>query len=160
MNITDEKQIDAYYRALLDRAADHVGVFYVGVKTTGVFCIATCRARKPKRENVLFYSTFKDALDAGFRPCKICRPTENAHAAPPDVARALEWLRHHPVERLSDWQLKQQGISPERIRRWFQQHYGMTFQAYQRALRINTALQSLQQGQVPPTLRCIAVTIR
>ena len=76
------------------------------------------------------------------------------------VARALEWLRHHPVERLSDWQLKQQGISPERIRRWFQQHYGMTFQAYQRALRINTALQSLQQGQVPPTLRCIAVTIR
>ena len=49
MNITDEKQIDAYYRALLDRAADHVGVFYVGVKTTGVFCIATCRARKPKR---------------------------------------------------------------------------------------------------------------
>ena len=112
MNITDEKQIDAYYRALLDRAADHVGVFYVGVKTTGVFCIATCRARKPKRENVLFYRTFKDALDAGFRPCKICRPTENAHAAPPDVARALEWLRHHPVERLSDWQLKQQGISP------------------------------------------------
>ena len=147
MNITDEKQIDAYYRALLDRAADHVGVFYVGVKTTGVFCIATCRARKPKRENVLFYRTFKDALDAGFRPCKICRPTENAHAAPPDVAQALEWLRQHPGERLSDWQLKQQGISPERIRRWFQQHYGMTFQAYQRALRINTALQSLQQGQ-------------
>ncbi|WP_373831954.1 Ada metal-binding domain-containing protein, partial [Bacteroides heparinolyticus] len=64
MHVRDEKQIDAYYRALLARAADHVGVFYVGVKTTGVFCIATCRARKPKRENVLFYRTFKDALDA------------------------------------------------------------------------------------------------
>ncbi|KUZ78225.1 XRE family transcriptional regulator [Burkholderia ubonensis] len=147
MLVTDARQIDAYYRALVERAADHVGIFYVAVKTTGVFCIATCRARKPKRENVVFYTDLKEALDAGYRPCKVCKPTENANAAPPDVAEAIAWVRQHPKERLSDWHLRQRGHSPERIRRWFQQHYGMSFQAFQRALRINTALEELKTGR-------------
>ncbi|OVZ58919.1 XRE family transcriptional regulator [Pigmentiphaga sp. NML030171] len=147
MLITDNRQIDTYYRALLDRAADHVGIFYVGVRTTGVFCIATCRARKPKRENVVFYTDFKEALDAGYRPCKVCRPIENAHAAPPEVAEAVDWVRRHPKERLSDWQLRQRGLSPERIRRWFQRHHRMSFQAFQRSLRINAALEELKTGR-------------
>ncbi|PCE33238.1 bifunctional transcriptional activator/DNA repair enzyme AdaA [Burkholderia ubonensis] len=147
MLVTDVRQIDAYYRALVERAADHVGIFYVAVKTTGVFCIATCRARKPKRENVVFYTGFKEALDAGYRPCKVCKPTENANAAPPDVAEAIAWVRQHPKERLSDGRLRERGVSPERIRRWFQQHYGMSFQAFQRALRINTALEELKTGR-------------
>jgi len=147
MLVTDEIQIDTYYRALLERASDYVGIFFVGVKTTGVFCIATCRARKPKRENVDFYTNFKEALDAGFRPCKICRPTENALAAPPPVARAIELVRANPKERVSDWQLKQQGIGPEFVRRWFVKHYGMTFQTFQRMSRVNTALQELKGGK-------------
>lgn len=147
MLITDTRQIDSYYRALLDRAHDYVGIFYVGVKTTGVFCIATCRARKPKRENVVFYTDFKEALDAGYRPCKVCKPTENAHTAPPEVAEAIAWVHQHPKERLSDRELRQHGLSPERIRRWFQQHYDMSFQAFQRSLRINTALEELKAGR-------------
>ncbi|MCW8356960.1 hypothetical protein N5P32_14070 [Marinomonas pontica] len=82
MRITDQKQADRYYEALLNREPSFVGTFFVGVKTTSIFCIATCRARKPKRENVEFYTQFKDAMDAGFRPCKVCRPTENAFEAP------------------------------------------------------------------------------
>ena len=147
MLVTDVRQIDSYYRALIGRAADHVGIFYVAVKTTGVFCIATCRARKPKRENVVFYTSFKEALDAGYRPCKVCKPTENAYTAPPEVAEAIAWVRQHPKERLSDSHLRQRGLSPERIRRWFQQHHGMSFQAFQRSLRINTALEELKTGR-------------
>ncbi len=59
MQIIDEQKIAIYYQALLDRNQNFVGIFYVGVKTTDVFCIATCRARKPKFENVIFYSMFK-----------------------------------------------------------------------------------------------------
>lgn len=147
MRIEDPQQIDTYYQALLNRSPEFVGSFFVGVKTTLVFCIATCRARKPKRENVEFYSTFKDALAAGYRPCKICRPTENAHSAPPQVEQALQLLRQNPKDKLSDFQLRQAGISPEMLRRWFGQHYGMTFQAYQRMLRINTALEELKLGK-------------
>lgn len=147
MKITENAQCDTFYRALIERSSEHVGVFFVGVKTTGVFCIATCRARKPKRENVEFYSDVKSALDAGFRPCKICRPTENACTAPDFVVRALALVRAHPKTRIQDWQLREQHISPEPLRRWFQQHYGMTFQAYQRMLRVNTAIQELKGGR-------------
>lgn len=77
----------------------------------------------------------------------VCKPTENAHTAPPEVAEAIDWVRQHPKERLSDLQLRQRGLSPERIRRWFQQHHGMSFQSFQRSLRINTALGELKAGR-------------
>lgn len=147
MRIQNSDKQNQYYQALLNRDQSYVGIFYVGVVTTGVFCISSCRARKPKRENVEFYSTFKDALNAGFRPCKICRPTENANEAPEQVAAAIDLVRQNPKQKISDYQLQQRGLSPEPIRRWFKQNYGMTFQAFQRMYRINTAYRELKHGQ-------------
>ena len=147
MKVTDSAQCDTWYQALLTRASEYTGVFYVGVKTTGVFCIAVCRARKPKRENVEFYRDFKSALDAGYRPCKVCRPTENACSAPDYVEQALALVRQTPKVRISDSSLRDSNISPERVRRWFLQHHGMTFQAFQRMQRVNVALQELKGGR-------------
>ncbi|TDR71455.1 bifunctional transcriptional activator/DNA repair enzyme AdaA [Paludibacterium purpuratum] len=147
MRITDPAQIQRYYQALLDRSPEYIGTFYVGVRTTSVFCIATCRARKPKAENVEFFSDFKDALDAGYRPCKICRPTEHAHDMPPPVASAMALLRANPKEKIGDARLRADGIGPEAVRRWFLKHYGMTFQAYQRMTRINQAMEELKTGK-------------
>jgi AraC family transcriptional regulator of adaptative response/methylated-DNA-[protein]-cysteine methyltransferase len=147
MLITDENKINDYYKALVDREPSYVGIFYVGVKTTTIFCIATCRARKPKRENVEFYTSFKEALDAGYRPCKICKPTENANQAPEPVEKAMKLVRDNPKEKISDDQLRQLQISPELVRRWFKKHYDMTFQAYQRMSRINSAFQELKGGK-------------
>jgi AraC family transcriptional regulator of adaptative response/methylated-DNA-[protein]-cysteine methyltransferase len=147
MLITQQKKIDTYYQALLERAAEFVGIFYVGVKTTSVFCIATCHARKPKKENVEFYTSFKEALDAGYRPCKVCKPTENANQAPESVERAIKMVKDNPKEKVTDYQLKQNEISPELVRRWFNKHYGMTFQAFQRMYRINNALKELKEGK-------------
>lgn len=147
MKVTDSSQCDTWYQALLDRASEFTGVFFVGVRTTGVFCISVCRARKPKRENVDFYDDFKSALDAGFRPCKVCRPTENAFTAPDFIAQALGMLRENPKARVSDTELRQKGIGPERVRRWFLQNHGMTFQAFQRMQRVNVALQELKSGR-------------
>lgn len=147
MKVLNKNQCDAWYQALLERDSEYTGVFYVGVKTTGVFCIAVCRARKPKRENVEFYSDFKSALDAGYRPCKVCKPTQNAHSAPLFIEQALERVRAEPKKRISDSELRQHSISPERVRRWFLQHHGMTFQAFQRMQRVNVALQELKGGR-------------
>ena len=74
METISQAKVAEYYRALLNRDSSYVGIFYVGVKTTSVFCIATCRARKPKKENVIFFRTFAEALQNGYRPCKICCP--------------------------------------------------------------------------------------
>lgn len=147
MQITDLQKINDYYQALLDRNQSFVGIFYVGVKTTDVFCIATCRARKPKKENVIFYTSFKDALAYGYRPCKICKPTENANQAPEQVAQAIQLVKDHPKEKISDELLKSKSISPVVVRRWFNQHYGMTFHAYQRMYRMNIAFQELKNGK-------------
>lgn len=147
MLITDKKTIDSYYQALLNRDASHTGVFFAGVRTTSIFCISTCRARKPKPENVEFYTTLKDALDSGFRPCKICKPTENADQAPPDVIAAIRLVTENPHEKITDYRLKQSGITPEGVRRWFKKHYKLTFQAYQRMYRINNAFQELKGGK-------------
>lgn len=68
MLITDPTQINEYYTALLQRDAAYLDTFVVGVTTTEVFCLPTCRARKPKRSNVLFYTDSKEATAAGFRP--------------------------------------------------------------------------------------------
>jgi AraC family transcriptional regulator, regulatory protein of adaptative response / methylated-DNA-[protein]-cysteine methyltransferase len=147
MLITNPVKIKKYYQALLDKESSYVGIFYVGVKTTTVFCIATCRARKPKFDNVEFYSSFKDALNAGYRPCKICKPTENSNEAPEQVAQAMQLVRDHPKEKISDYQLRQYQISPELVRRWFKKHYGLTFQTYQRMYRINNAFLELKSGK-------------
>ncbi|WP_298518171.1 bifunctional transcriptional activator/DNA repair enzyme AdaA [uncultured Kordia sp.] len=147
MLITDNNKIETYYQALLDRKQSFVGIFFVGVKTTSIFCIATCRARKPKRKNVEFYTSFKTALANGYRPCKICKPTENTNQAPEIVEKAIQMVKEHPTDKITDFQLRQKGISPEVVRRWFKKNYGMTFQAYQRMYRINNAFQELKQGK-------------
>ena len=146
MQVSNAKDIKKYYNALVERDNQFVGIFYVGVKTTGIFCIATCRARKPKFENVEFYTKVKDLLRNGYRPCKICKPTENTNEPTQEVQKAMKLLNSSEDRKLSDWQLKQEGISPEKVRRWFNKHHGVTFQAYQRMIRINLAFQELKKG--------------
>jgi len=147
MLITKKEIINKYYKALLNREQSFVGIFYVGVKTTSVFCIATCRARKPKLENVVFYTSFKEALDNGYRPCKICKPTENSNETPNQVEMAIKLVKDYPKEKISDFQLRENKISPEIVRRWFKKNYGMTFHAYQRMYRINNAFIEIKNGK-------------
>jgi AraC family transcriptional regulator of adaptative response / DNA-3-methyladenine glycosylase II len=61
-------------RARLARDARFDGQFFVGVKTTGIYCRPICPAVAPKSENVSFYPSAAAASEAGFRPCLRCRP--------------------------------------------------------------------------------------
>ncbi len=137
---------DTMYEALLNRDTQFEGQFIVGVKTTGIFCRPSCRARKPKRENVVFYEDSKAALADGYRPCKICRPMEELDSTPPEITELLRELEAQPEQKITAWQLRQRGIDPSRLRRWFKRHHGMTFVAYQRMLRINLAFRNIRKG--------------
>ena len=70
------------YQAVTRRDAQFDGVFFTAVKTTGIFCRPTCTARKPNRQSVEFFATSREALLAGYRPCKRCRPMEPAGTPP------------------------------------------------------------------------------
>jgi len=134
------------YRALCERDASYEGVFFAAIRTTGIFCRPTCRARKPRPESVEYYPSARDALVAGYRPCKRCRPLEPQGAAPEWLRPLMEELEVHPARRWRDADLRERNLDPSRVRRWFQAHHGMSFHAYQRARRLGLALGRIRHG--------------
>ncbi len=73
---------DALYQAVLLRNSTFDGIYFIGIKSTGIVCFPSCHSRTPKRENILVFSRVKDALRAGFRPCKRCRPDSGEDQTP------------------------------------------------------------------------------
>ena len=78
---------DVCYRALLARDTRFDGVFFVGVKTTGIYCRPVCTAKTPGRDRCRFFPSAALAERAGFRPCLRCRPELAPGHAPVDSAR-------------------------------------------------------------------------
>src|SRR5438445_6419459 len=111
-------------RAVQASDASYDGVFCVGVRTTGIFCRPSCPARKPLPRNREYFATAKEALFAGYRPCKRCRPMESAGRPPDWVLRLLAQVELNPAGRLRGADLRRLAIDPARARRYFNQHYG------------------------------------
>src|SRR5689334_2789185 len=127
---------ETMYRALVNRDSSFEGIFYVGVRTTGVFCRPTCSAKKPARENVDFFSTASEALHGGYRPCLRCHPMDPDKRPPKLIQRLRAEVERAPGGRLTDKELAALSIDPSTARRQFKRHYGMTFQGYYRARRM------------------------
>ncbi len=86
-------------------------------------------------------------MGAGYRACKRCRP-EAANGEPPAwVAALMAKIEAEPALRLKGAQLRDMGVSPEQARRWFQQHYGMTFAGWSRGMRLSNAFTQIRQGE-------------
>jgi AraC family transcriptional regulator of adaptative response/methylated-DNA-[protein]-cysteine methyltransferase len=135
------------YRALIDRDTTFEGVFYAGVKTTGIFCRPTCPARKPRIENVEYFASPQEALYAGYRPCSRCSPLDREKSAPDLVRRLCEIVEQSPTRKVRESELRSLGIDPSTARRQFLRYYGMTFQAYHRARRMGLALRDIRDGE-------------
>src|SRR5438132_13446668 len=113
-------------RAVNDSDASYDGIFFVAVRTTGIFCRPSCPARKPLPKNREYYATAKEALFAGYRACKRCRPLETDGRPPEWVARLLDTVEREPQARWRDQDVRRLAIDPARARRYFTKHYGMT----------------------------------
>ncbi len=134
------------YDALVRRDASYEGIFIAAVKTTQIFCRPTCSAKKPAAENVEYYPSPHDALQAGYRACKRCRPMERSGQSPEWLQPLMEQVDLEPARRWKDDDLRQLGVDPERVRRWFKANHDMTFHAYHRLRRLGSALGSISQG--------------
>ncbi|QQS35838.1 MAG: bifunctional transcriptional activator/DNA repair protein Ada [Ignavibacteriales bacterium] len=134
------------YNALVRKDSSFEGIFFAAVKTTGIFCRPTCTARKPKKENVEFFKTTKDAMLSGYRPCKVCNPLEKSGETPSYIKSILKELSENPTIKFKDYDLRKRNIEPNKIRRWFIKNHGMTFHSYQRVYRINSAFKKIQNG--------------
>ncbi len=134
-------------RAYRESDASYDGIFFLAVKTTGIFCRPSCQARKPFPANVEYFPTVREALFSGYRPCKRCRPVEAADAPPGWVRPVLDRLEQDPSVRWRDAQIRALGVDPARLRRYFIKRYGMTFQAYCRGRRLGRSLEAIREGR-------------
>lgn len=135
------------YQASVSKDTSFEGVFFTAVKTTGIFCRPSCTARKPKIENVDFFKTSKECILKGYRPCKVCKPLEKLNETPAFIKLLIEELAENPSLKFKDYDLVKRGLEPSQIRRWFIKNHGITFQAYQRMFRINSAFKKIQSGE-------------
>jgi AraC family transcriptional regulator, regulatory protein of adaptative response / methylated-DNA-[protein]-cysteine methyltransferase len=138
---------DPRWPAVLARDASQDGRFYYSVKTTGVYCLPSCAARRARPENVRFHATREEAESAGFRPCKRCRPdlaprAERDAAAIEAACRAIEVSPEPPpLTALAAAAL----MSDSHFHRVFKRVTGVTpkqYAAEQRARRARAALAS------------------
>lgn len=137
---------EEFWQALQRRDSSYEGIFFLGVKTTGIFCRPVCSARKPLRKNVEFFPGRSQALHAGFRPCLRCKPMQTTGEVPTLVEKLRRQVEADPQSRLRERDLIDMGIDPSTARRQFQRYFGMSFQAYQRARRMGSALAAVRKG--------------
>jgi len=133
-------------RAVYSKDKSYDGIFFVAVKSTNIFCRPACTARKPLEKNMVFYSSARDALFAGYRACKRCKPLELTGTHPDWVKTLLEKIDSSNEKKLRDGELRAMGIQPEKARRYFMKNYGMTFHAYQRSRRLGSAFTQIREG--------------
>ena len=136
---------EAAWRQVLSR--DPVARFFYAVTTTGVFCVPSCKSRRPLKDNVRFFRLAEEARAAGYRSCKRCCP----EALP--QGNALEKIRAHIEAHLDRLVSLAElgrlvGLSPFTVQRLFKQGMGVSPLQYQRALRAGLLRGALKRGEI------------
>lgn len=144
--IKDQQTIDLFYSMLVEKNSNYEGSFFVGVKTTGIFCRPTCPAKKPKKENCEFFKTAKEAALASYRPCKRCLPLNIPSNLSPEVKKLIVAIEENPQKRWMDKDFDNLSLSANTARRQFKKHFGMTFIEYARSRRLGLALGHIRNG--------------
>jgi AraC family transcriptional regulator, regulatory protein of adaptative response / methylated-DNA-[protein]-cysteine methyltransferase len=139
---------DQRWDAVLARDSAHDGEFVFAVSSTGVYCRPSCAARRPRRENVAFFSHPEQAEKAGFRACLRCRPRSVSGNPQSDwakeVCRYIEQHLDEPVtlERLG----KVFRQSSFHLQRRFKAALGITPREYGDSCRLRLLKRNLQAG--------------
>ena len=142
-------------RARMARDPAYDGLFFTGVRTTGVYCRPVCPVRPAKSKNVVFFPTAAAAERAGFRPCLRCRP-ETAPGSPAwlgtatTVARGMRLIDEGFLDRGSVRDLAEQlGIGPRHMLRLFLRHAGATPSELASTRRVQAAKRLIDETTMP-----------
>jgi AraC family transcriptional regulator of adaptative response/methylated-DNA-[protein]-cysteine methyltransferase len=141
---------ERFWKAVQTRDVECDGLFYYGVRTTGVYCRPSCASRQPRRENVLFFPLPEAARQAGFRACKRCRPDETAPRDPQaELTRSLcRLIERHLEDPLNFTALSEQlKLSQFHLQRLFKKLMGITPRQYAEARRADLFKANVKAGQ-------------
>ena len=139
------------WNSVLTRDAAADGSLVYAVSTTGVYCRPSCPSRRPRRSNVEFYSSPQRAEQAGFRPCKRCRPSSPV-AFDPAIDRARSFIDRQLAdlseERITlDLVSAEAGLSPHHLQRKFKAIVGLSPAEYVRAQKSARLKAELKRGE-------------
>jgi len=139
---------EALWNAVSGRDASYSGVFYFGVKSTGVYCRPGCPSPMPRRENVVFAFSPATLAAAGYRPCRRCRPDESGKPEA-SVAVVVDLCRF--IEESEDLPKAAQiaaraGMSVSTVGRLFRDALGITPGEYADARRRERFRKALRGG--------------
>ena len=139
------------WQAVVACDSTYDGLFLYGVKTVGVYCRPSCRSRTPLRKNTLFFMTEKEAKDAGFRPCKRCRPELAMHDPVAKLAEQARQLfeNHFDDRSLLVAEMQQLGVTQSHLAVVFRQYYGMAPTQYLGCKREQQAKKMLAETDMP-----------
>lgn len=148
---------DICFRATRARDPRFDGRFFVGIRTTRVYCRPVCWARPARRENQRFFASAAAAESAGFRPCLLCRPELAPGLALVDASRRLAQAAASQIDDglANEGGLqavaRRLGITERHLRRIFEAEYGVTPVAYAQTARLLLAKRLLTDTQLPVT---------
>jgi AraC family transcriptional regulator, regulatory protein of adaptative response / methylated-DNA-[protein]-cysteine methyltransferase len=144
-----------YWQAVMTRDAQFESAFVYAVRSTGVYCRPTCASRRPSRHQVAFYSSPEAAEQAGFRPCRRCRPRGEAADSRSAQAKLVERLCREIEASLNvgDGAItlaalgQRVGANPYQVQRRFKRVMGITPRQYADAQRLARLKSRLREGQ-------------
>ena len=139
------------WSALITHDAACDGRFYYAVKTTGIYCRPSCASKLPNPENVQYFDTAAQAEQAGFRPCKRCRPDLRGYQPVRELADKMRQIidgsfldKAHVFE-----ELKKLGVTPKRAIQVYKEYFGTTPGEYLDNLRMQEAVRQLRETDIP-----------
>jgi AraC family transcriptional regulator of adaptative response/methylated-DNA-[protein]-cysteine methyltransferase len=140
---------ECYWQAVLNKDIKHDGEFVYGVRSTKIYCNPSCSSRRPRREQVVFFSLPVEAERSGFRPCRRCQPGETvtgeSHVAL--VRRICSYIEAHVCEPVTLAILGEQAhMSPFHLQRVFKHMMGITPHQYVEACRLHQLKARLKDG--------------
>ncbi len=137
---------DARWTAVLRRDGAADGSFVYSVRTTGVFCQPSCPSRAALRENVAFHPGCAEAVRAGFRACRRCRPDSTAARHTARVAAACRTIEEAEGTPTLQALAEAAGLSAWHFHRVFRAETGLAPRAYAAALRARRVRDGLGQA--------------
>ncbi len=151
-----DSDLESLERARRSRDPRFDGRFFVGVRTTGIYCRPICPAPEPKAENVVYYPTAAAAAAAGLRPCLRCRPeaapgTSAWTGTSATVRRALRLIDDGALDDDGDVPelARRLGVGDRHLRRLFLKHLGATPVAVALTRRLHFARRLIREGPLP-----------
>ena len=133
------------WRAVAESDKECDGKFFYAVRSTKIFCRPSCNSKPPLRENVEFFDTAEDAITAGYRPCKRCRPDLIHYKPALELAeRVKDTIDNLFADKAAlSQELVALGVSRRHMTEIFANQYGQTPNEYLNVRRLETAKMQL-----------------